>query len=612
MKRCPLRFGVFEIDLDSGQLTKRGARVKLHDKPFQVLAALLQRPGEVVTREELRSRMWPDHTFVDFDNNLNAAVRKLRSVLGDSASSPRFVETLPKRGYRFIGPVEDVVSPETTAKTRRVGVLLAMFLVLAVITVWSFDLLDPKSSPASVAIDKELLLVAPFQNLDNDPEREYFCDGLTEEMITQLGRLQPERLGVIARISSMTYKDTDKTVGQIGEELGVDYVLEGSVRSDADRMRITVQLIQVSDQTHLWAETYDAEFGDLLTIQGDVSVEVAGVLALELLPDRPLAHARAGTRVTAAYEQYLRGRHEWNTFTGEGYRRAIGNFERAIELDPNFAAAHSGLADAYNLLAFTSDVLPGEAFPHARDAAAAALTIDDRSAEAHNSMGFVELYDAFDFDEADRHFARAIELSPNYAMAYHWRAGALSVLERHDEAIAAMRLAVELDPVSLSLLSDAGWYYLFADRYDEAIDECKRTLAIAEYGWAEACLFVGYEKSGRFDEALELVRDGWDAASDPEVAAALALPDAESTLAALQQVRLKKTLEDEGLQQRYPVELALAHAAAGDIDGAFEWLERAWEIRDGWLIFLRVDPRLDQLHGDPRYEELSARIGLRN
>lgn len=414
------RFAIFEVDLDSGELTRRGVRVPLPEKPFQVLQALIERPGELVTRKQLCERLWSADTFVDFDNNLNAAVRRLREALGDSANRPRFVETLPKRGYRLLAPVEAIepaprrrISPDEAPRAdvadvadghptgllgRRpiLGLVVTLTLVVLVLVLRAAMAGKPAPggegpTPTGATPQRLMLAVLPFTDLDRRPDRAFFRDGLTEELITQLGRLQPERLGVIARMSSMHYRDSTRGVDQIGAELGVGYLLEGSLRSTDTRTRITVQLVQVADRTQIWGETYDVTLDDLLRVQGDVAVAVAQALALELLPEQPLAQARAGTRDTAAYEAYLRGRYAWHTFTSEGYDQAIAAFGRAVEIDPRYAAAWAGLAQAHNLDAFTSKSSPGTSFPAARHAAQTALALAPDLAAAHNALAFVQL-----------------------------------------------------------------------------------------------------------------------------------------------------------------------------------------------------------------------------
>jgi len=625
------RFSVFDLDLASGELKKRGVKIHLPDKPFQLLSVLVEHAGEVVSRDQLRDHLWPATTFVDFDNNLNAAVRKLRQSLGDSAESPRFVETLPRRGYRFIAPVEAVrmppqplpstVSPRARRKIA-LAFLVAASVAAAAVVGWQFagarawsEASAPDNQRPMKQGSRAMLAVLPLVNLDADPARDFFCDGLTEEMISQLGRLDPERLGVIARTSSHLYRGSEKNIQEIGRELSVDYLIEGSVRSFEDNTRITVQLIQVADQSHLWSETFDTRLQDLLEVQGEVAVQVATILTLELLPDQPLARARSSTRVTEAYEQFLRGRHEWNHFTEEGNSRSILHFEKALELDDSFAAAWAGLANSYNLRSFSAHSNPAEVFPQARTAAARALELDPKLAEAHAAMAFVQLYFDYDPEGADWNFRRALELAPSYAMAYHWRAGALSVLGRHDDAIAAMRRAVELDPLSMSVLSDSGWYYLFAGRHEEAVRECKLTLEVMDYGWAQACLFQAYLVTGQYEAAFDrlpsLIASN-ERIQDPAWQKILSMKDPKAAIQSAQKRWLEERQEQPGWSQRYPVDQAFLQAAIGNLDAAFDSLWRAYELRDAWLVFIHADPRFDPLRDDLRFKEFVERLNLPN
>ena len=317
------RFGTFEVDVRARELRKGGIRIRLQDQPFEILAVMLDRPGEVVTREELRQRLWPAGTFVDFEHSLNAAIKRLRAALGDDADNPRFVETLHRRGYRFIAAVESEGQPVQQSARRAAAA----------------------AKPAADSVNVRLV-VLPFANLSNDPTQEYFSDGLTEEMITQIGRLCPGRLGVIARTSSMLFKRSAKSASEIGRELSADYLLEGSVRGDGDRIRITAQLIETRTEVHLWAETYDRSLGETLNLQTDVAAHIARSLAMELVPDQVDVLGRATPRRTEAYQAYLKGRYHWNRGSFEGARSAISYYERALDLDPDFAAAHSAMARA--------------------------------------------------------------------------------------------------------------------------------------------------------------------------------------------------------------------------------------------------------------------------
>ena len=436
-----VRFGVFEVDVRAGELRKHGMKIKLQEKPFQILTLLLEHPGEVVTREQLRQKLWPADTFVDFDRSLNTGVRKLREALSDSAENPRFVETLPRRGYRFLAPIEGLgrLSPPT---------------------------------------GKITLVVLPFENMSADPEQEYFSDGLTEEMITELARLYPQRLGVIARTSAMHYKGRDTTIDQVSRELGVDYVLEGSVRRAGDRVRISAQLIQVGDQTHLWAESYERTLADVFAIQSEVAGRVAHSLEVELLPTQQGAPARAPTTIPAAHEAYLKGRYFWNKFVGEGFRKSCEYFEQAIEKDPDYGLAYAGLAEAHTTLGFFSVLPPKEAFPRAKEAARKALEIDDTIVEAHGSLGISSLFFDWDWSASERHFKRAIELAADYGLARLRYGLLLMALERLEEALTQEKRALELDPLSLLTNWVVGWVFHCQRQYDQAAEQCCKTLEL--------------------------------------------------------------------------------------------------------------------------------------
>lgn len=604
-----LKLGSFEVDLESGELRREGQRVALQEKPFQLLAALLEKPGALLSREELREKLWPD-VFVEFDGNLNAAVKKLREALGDAATNPRYVETVPRRGYRLIAQVKPAGAPDRPQPTRqhhgglpRAAVAIAGGGLIVALVVAATGWLQP-----SVPTQRTMLAVMPFDNLSHDPSRDYLSDGMTEEILTVLGRLRPERLGVIARMTAMTYKGTTKSVAEIARELGVDYVLEGSVRGTDEQTRVTAQLITAADQTHLWAETYDADPGDLLDVQAEIARRIARSLALELLTDDPLAAASLATPVPEAYDHFLRGRHHWNRFSGEGNRTAIAELKRAVELDPAYAQAHAALADAYNRQAFDDDGSPTVWFAEARRAAENALALDPDLAEAHNALAFALLYGDFDAAAADPIFRRAHALAPNYAMSYHWHAGALAALGRHDEAIAAVRQALELDPLSLSVKSDLGWYYLFAGRWRDAESECRATLEMSPgYSWAAACQIEALIQTGDDRQAVHHALEQLHDAGRP----ALGL-DGQSAAEAIEAI-LRHHLEHElakGDDGDDPIWRAILYGRLGQPDLAMDWLDVAADERDPWLVFLRADPRFKPLVGNPRFEALASRLRL--
>lgn len=572
----PVRFAAFEMDLRSGELRKQGVKVNLQDQPFQVLALLVQRAGDVVTREELHHKLWPADTFVDFEDGLNTTIKKIRTALGDSAESPRFIETLPRRGYRFIVPVQAAASQA--------------------------------SAVGKPAAKKVLLAVLPLKNLSADPEQEYFSDGMTEEMIAHLGMLAPRSLGVIARTSVMKYRNTDKGIAEIGNELGVGYVLEGSVRRSGDRIRISVRLIQVSDQTHLWATGYERSLTDVFAVQTEVATNIAESLAVELLPgERPIA-TRASSE---AHEHYLKGLYFWNKRTEEALNKGIEYFNRAIHEDPSYAQAYAGLADCYAMLGWNAMLPPDASLPQARAAAVKALKLNDRLAEAHTSLAFCNLFHEWDWQAAERGFAHAIELNPSYGVARPWYAFELSAMARHPEAVAEARRALRLDPFSLAISASAALVLSLAGYHDEAIEQCLKTLEMDPTGFYQTHFVLGasYEVKGKLDDGVRSLQSAVDLSNrNPHMLAALghALAMSGRTQDACRIVEELK----ERASQRYvpPYNIAMVYAGLGQKDEAFEWLERAYADRSIWMIFLNVHPMFDELRAEPRFLSLVQRM----
>ncbi|MBI3934701.1 MAG: winged helix-turn-helix domain-containing protein [Acidobacteria bacterium] len=569
------RFGPYESDLRAGELRKHGVKIKLQEQPFQVLTALLERAAEVVTREELHQRLWPADTFVDFDHGLNAALARLREALCDSAAAPRYIETIPRRGYRFLGKVETL-------------------------------------GGESVSERRMMLAVLPFENLDAVPEQEYFADGMTEEMIAQLGRLNPAQLGVIARTSAMQYKRTTKGVDQIGKELSVDFVLEGSVRRAGERVRITSQLIRVRDQSHLWAESYDRTMDDVLAIQTECAGRIAHSLALELLPSQREAMTRASTRDPAAYEAYLQGRYYWNKRSEEGFRKAIGFFERAIELDPSYALAYVGLSDVYDVLGMFSVLPPKEAYEKAQAATKKALVIDERLAEAHSSLAYARFLYEWDWAGAEREFGMGLDLNPNYVVGHYWYALFLAAMGRFDEAFSHIEEARQLDPLSLVVKNHHGWILYFARQYEQAVEQFQAALEL-DPGFYLARVFLGltYVQLGKLPQATEALVQSRDASGihpGPISALAAVYSLAGKGVEASRAVAQVKQMAE----QRYvsPYYLALASLGLGEKEAALEWLEKAYQERSGWLVNLKVEPSMDALRSHPRFRKLVRRLAL--
>lgn len=644
-KESLVRFDGFEMALKSGELRRAGRLVKLQPQPFKVLALLVAHAGQIITREEIQQQIWEGDTFVDFEHGLNFCIKQIRAALGDSAQSPRYIETLPRRGYRFIAEIEMIngngaaTLPDTQENVDRSNgrakkgalvyttglqepvadskrepwpkaafIIVGLFAVAAAILFWWLRDPGPPAQPSG----KAMLAVLPFENLGATADEDYFSDGLTEEMIARLGQLEPARLGVIARTSAMTYKGSNKDIRSIGRELGVDYVLEGSVRREADRVRITAQLIKVSDQTHLWAESYDRTTAGALTIQSEVASRIASSLAIELLPalaDRPAAAVATNPE---AHDAYLKGRYLWNKGATAEIKKSIEYFEQAIEKDPRYALAYAGLADAYRLAGMYNTLRPREALPKSGEAAARALELDETLAEAHAALGSFRFWFEWNWEEAEREFRRAIELNPSYGHAHHDYAWYLVVMGRMGEGIAEMRRAQELDPLSPLANADVGWVYLRARRYDEAIEQMKRTLELEpDSHSAQSCLEQAYIYTGRYGEALEAARASMKrAGASVEEIKATEHADAKEAIRNVQRWRLKRRLEAAPTHNLSAYGFATLYASMGEKDQAFAWLEKAFEERDLMLVSIKADPVYDSLRDDARFDRLLKRMGF--
>jgi len=501
-----VRFGTFEADFQSGELRKNGLKVKLHVQPLAVLELLLERPGEVVTREELRQRLWGADTFVDFEQGLNKAINKLREALGDQADNPRYIETMPRRGYRFVSPVTKQQStlalvPKPEQKTRNTTIPIAIAAGVAVLIALAVYWTAGRKLPASSSPGRVMLAVLPFQNLSGDSGEEYFADGLTEEMISQVGQLQPSRLGVIARTSAMRYKKTSQTIAQIGRELGVGYVLEGSVRHSGQKVRITAQLIQTSDQTHLWAESYETNLTDILTVQREIAERITDSLRLELLPGRASESTNARFD-PEAYRKYLLGLEEFRNGTRQGESKAIEDLREAIAADPHNARLYAALASVY-AASHTFLKSPAEVMPQAKEAAQKALELDPNIAGAHATLGYVSLFFDWDWTRAETEYHRALDLNPSLPDAQLGYASYLATLGHFDEAISRIRQAYAVDPLATESRSDALWIYYFSGRMPEAVDQAQKVIEMEpQAGLPYALLALAYADSGQKSKAL--------------------------------------------------------------------------------------------------------------
>jgi len=628
-----LRFGIFEADLHTGELRKRGVRIRLQQQPFQVLGVLLARPGELVTRDELQAKLWTSDTFVDFDHGLNKAINKIRDALGDSAESPRFVETVARRGYRFIADVETVETEAATSSTpvgdplagdardplvvaeqagvggrqnwRRTLTIIGCSLALASVILVAWLIQSRAASPTIRSV-----AVLPLENLSGDASQEYFADGMTDQLIATLGQIRALR--VISRTSVMAYKGARKPLPQIARELNVDAVIEGTITRSGGRVRITAQLIEGALDKHVWAQSYDGDLRDTLALQSQVARAIAEQIRVTLQPQEQAALKNVRAVNPEAYEAYLKGRYFWNRRTADGLNRAKAYFDDAVAKAPDYAQAYSGLADTYALLGdWQYGVMPSRAaLPAAKAAAIKALELDSGLGEAHTSLGFALSGFDWDWASAEKEFRRAIDLSPGYATAHHWYAWHLSLMGRHGEAIAEMRRARSLDPLSLIINTDLAEILLIAHFYDESLQQSSRTIdidpafALAHNQLAEAYLqkHMRDHAISEFQKAVQLSDGSPICSANLARAYAAAGRNAEAgqLLTALKQ-RASPAYSNAA-------EIAMVYAALGEKAQAMTWLEQGYNERFNPGVLMR--PGFDSLRGDPRFQAMVSRVGL--
>ncbi|HEY3619590.1 MAG TPA: winged helix-turn-helix domain-containing protein [Candidatus Sulfotelmatobacter sp.] len=629
-----VRFGIYEMSLQSGELRKAGVRIRVQPQPLKLLEMLLERPGQVVSREELRSRLWPNESFGDFDQAVNIAIAKVRGALGDSADNPRFIETLPKRGYRFIAAVSISESepPLVRPKSGLIGqavpqvreassvptgerfqwlnartvVVLALILTLPVLVVL---LLRLRNRPPATSTIRSIA-VLPLENLSGDATQDYFADGMTDQLITDLAQISALR--VISRTSAMAYKGARKPLPEIARQLNVDAVVEGTVFRAGEQVRITAQLIQASTDTHLWADTYDGNLRDTLVLQEKVAQAIADRIRIELTPGEQAGLRRFKVVDPQAYEDYLEGRYFWNKRTGDGLKKAIEYFNQAIAKDPTYAPAYSGLADSYALAGDWQYAVmtTKEALPKAKAAAMKAIELDNTLSEAHASLAFC--LEGFDWDSetAESEFRRAIELSPGYATAHHWYAWHLALIGRKSDALSEMRKAQSLDPLSLIINADLAELLLIEGSPTEAIEQSKKTIEMdSSFALAHNQLGQAYLREHMFPEAIsELQKAVQLSGGSPTCMANLARAFAESGKRAEATALLNELKARSSSGYPYATELASVYTALGDKTAAMASLEKGYEERFNPGVLLR--PAFDPLRADPVFQDFERRIGL--
>ena len=650
------RFGPYESRPRTREFYKYGSKLKVRPQLLQVLNLLLSRAGDVLTREELRHQLWSSETFVDFEHSLNTSIKEIRAVLGDSASEPRYIQTLPRLGYRFIAPVEiaepandwnligaQAVPPASSEpisapvvrefgaaeasanapagaavreRSWRTWALPSLTAILIVMAVGYLQLYRTRAHSQPLS-GRKMLAVLPFENLTGDAGQDYFSDGLTEEMIAQLGRLDSQRIGVIARTSVMHYKRSPEPLDQIARELGVQYVLEGSVRRDASKVRITAQLIQMKDQTQILSRHYDRDLSNLLSLQDEIAREIADEipLALDDNPNRigysPAPSPGISPQSYEAYDLYLKGRYFCNKRTPPSFEQAVPCFKQAVAKDPNYARAYAGLADTYALMSAYDVATPNELIPKARTAALKALSLNEKLAEAHVSLALIAQNYDWDWQTAEKEYRRAIALDPNYATAHHWYAEHLALLGRFEEAFPEMQRARQLDPLSMIIQSDNGVFLYFSRQYDPAIAQFHAVLEMEPNFPRANIIAFAYVQEGRFADALADLESWHRVGNDMFWFWSL---QAYVYGRASQPVPARRALANlYQLYRRHPIDpfaFVAPYIGLSDKDQAFAWLDKSVTAHSPGLTALKVDPIYDSLRSDPRFQELQRRVGL--
>ncbi len=562
-----VRFGAYELDSRASELRKQGAKVKLQEQPFQILQVLVQRAGEIVTREELQQKIWPSDTFVDFDHGLYNAIKRLREALGDSAETPSFVETVARRGYRFVGKIEC-----EAARMRSLAVL-------------------------------------PLENLSRDPEQEYFAEGMTEALITTLAKIG--ELRVVSRTSIMLYKGVRKPLREIARELGVEAIVEGTVLRAGDRVRITAQLIDAAKEAHLWAESYERDLRDVLALQAEVAQAVAREVRVKLTPQEQVHLSQVHPVDPEAYEAYLKGRYLWNRRSGAAVGKAIQCFQQAIAKDPTYAAAYAGLADCAGGAGFGGFTSPEDGCGKAKVAARKALEMAE-TAEAHASLGWAILHYDWDFVAAEKEFLRAIQLNSSYATAHQWYGHCLACVGRFGEALAETGRAVQLDPLSLIIhASHAGASWMARD-WEYALAHSRQALELdPSFTWLHWLVANAYQGQGLYTQAVDERRLAVELSGN----APLFLAELGGTYAAagkrneaLQILEQLKELSKTRYVMAYW--FALIHCGLQEREPALYWLEKALQERSAMLAWVKVDPCVDYLRSDPRFDDLLRRMNF--
>jgi len=594
-------FGSFEVNPSTGELRKQGIRIRLHEKPLQVLLALLEHPGEVVTRKELQERLWPGDTFVEFENGLNNAISRLREALSDTAESPRFIETVPRRGYRFLPEISPAAfsSPASGSFGRwLLAILLSVGAALVLGAAFHFALPRPKAIQS--------LAVLPFRNLGVGTSDDYFTDGMTDAVTTELAKLGVSK--VISETSVAQFKDTKRTVPDIARTLKVDAIVEGAVLREGNQVRITVQLIGGDTDRHLWAESYHRQMTDILTLQDEIALGVAHAIKLELSPGAAGQSASPKPVNANAYEAYLKGRYFMQK-RDESARRAKDYFQQAIQLDPGYAPAYAGLAEYY---ALDDELPPSEALPKAREYTQDALRLDSTLPDSHTSLAYIYFYFDWNWPGADQEFKRAIALAPGLAPSHRWYAIYLAAMGRAAEATAEAQRAEDLDPLSVSAHDAAAIVAVCIGQYDQSISEGRKILELDSNDLrAYADLAVAHFQKTMYQEALQDAEKGLAVSHrDPFFLSILAF--VHGRLGQMQQAEklVEEMRADSKSRIVAPYFFATALVGMNKQHEAMEALEEGYKARDAYMVGLNSTPWFDPLRSDPRFQDLLRRMNL--
>lgn len=634
LHRKTFLFGPFRMEVDDRILLRQGQLVPLAPKEFDTLLVLVENAGRLVSKEDLIAQVWPD-TFVG-DGSLARNISVLRKALGDD-----LIQTAPKLGYRFtanitversnghaVQPAETEVSaapalpsivapqpPTQEAGKWRVSwriVALLIFILVGVLL--AYRQVRPAQARNQDATGPVKIAVLPFENLTGNAAEEYLCDGLTEAMISELSRLNPGKLKVIARTSAMQYKKTAKQIPQIGRELDVDYLLESSVRGSGERVRVTAQLVRASDATHVWSGEYERDLKDVLDLQERVAMAIADEVNLTVAPSVDAQATRGHAVNPEAYRYYLLGRYHWNKRTREDILQSLADYQQAVQADPQYGRAYAGMADTYISLAWWGIAAYREAYAKSQSAAQTAISLDPSLAEPYASLGIVDFMYTLDWAGAETNFRRAIALDPNYSTAHHWYAEYLAAMKRPAEALQEIKKAAELDPLSLGISQNIGFVLIQAGRYQEAIQQLEKSMEIDPNNQVtHGYLALAYEWTHQYDRALDEFRTAQRLSKQyipyaAGVAHVLALTGRRAEALAILRKLMSYRRQDEASVSAYS--FAAVYAALGKNDAAIEWLKKSIEERSCTAAEFNNDPALDVLRSDPRFAELRQRLRL--